>query len=127
MTVRSASTRTIGRTTDAAPLSSRTPARCVLIGRPITLSLPIQKVVLISTNANFLMVGKNKNTIPTSSKSKNANMGRAALSLIAPITTVSSTGRLNSISGLNTSRRVATKVASRPTFTYRVMVLNRIR
>ena len=66
MIVKYAFTPTIGKTIEGGLQFSLIHARCALIGRQIISSHLTRKAVLISTNANFPMGGRSKNTIQIS-------------------------------------------------------------
>ena len=116
---------TTGRTIVESHRCSRTRAKCAQIGR-LTASLHhTLKVALISTNVNTLMDGRSKNIIQTFWRSRSASMVRDAPNHIAPTTIQSMTAKCRSIRSSDISRRVVNKV-SHQTFTYLVMVLQRI-
>lgn len=104
-TVRSASMRTTGKTSVEGLQLSLIQARCVQIGRWITSSALIQKGVKASISAYTRMAGRNKNTIPTSSKLSSVSTGPTARSHTAPTSTATMTGKFPCPSGLAFSPR----------------------
>ena len=119
-------THIIGKTTEGDLQFSHILPKCALIGRQTILSHLTPKAVLISTNANFPMVGKNKNTTQISSKSKSASTARTARNHTVRTTIQTTIGRLFSTSGFDTFQRAGSRV-SHQTSMYPVMVLNRTR
>lgn len=104
-TVKSASTRTTGKTSDGVRLLSSTPVKCAPIGKLTTSLVRIPKVAKININACILTDGRSKNTILISSRLNNASTVLIAKNHTVRTTIASMIGKCRSLRASATSQR----------------------